>query len=208
VPALAAVVAAQLGRLTGCWRAAEVAPLAAGVAAHVLHVALAVLLCAAALSPADTKASRREDMANSRPPPGLTTTFTNPPKTNQGHTSLACLWQCSSRRYPETHHCIMALHQNEQQNPAPTSSPHIVLRPSAWTAIAAAAQAHHRACLIPAGLLAVAIGAVARHVPGPLAAPAQAVGAVAAVVSKLQPAGKAAGRWPAQEPGAVEQAFG
>lgn len=66
-----------------------------------------------------------------------------------------------------------------------TNPPDVVLLSSAGAALAAAAQAHGRARLLPAALLAVAVRAVARHVAWPLAPPAQAVGAVARVVAVL-----------------------
>ena len=73
--------------------------------------------------------------------------------------------------------------------PSSAASPDKVLLACAGAGLAAASQAHRWGGLIPAGLLAVAIGAVPRHVARPLAAPAQAVGAVAAVVPILQPKG-------------------
>lgn len=63
--------------------------------------------------------------------------------------------------------------------------PDKVLFSSAGAGLPAAAQANGRACLFPAALLAVAVGAVTRHVAWPLAAPAQAVGTVPRIVTIL-----------------------
>lgn len=69
-------------------------------------------------------------------------------------------------------------------------SPDKVLFSSAGAGLPAAAQANGRACFFPAALLAVAVGAVTRHVAWPLAAPAQAVGTVPRIVTILQRKGQ------------------
>ena len=76
--------------------------------------------------------------------------------------------------------------------PSTLNEPQQVTLSSAGAALAAAAQADGGGGVVPgaaAGLLAVALRAVASHVPWFLAAPAQAAGTVPAVMPKLQTGG-------------------